>query len=89
MTHLRLIMPFFHQTFSWKSNGEDDRYWPKHVVIFFLLFYNIINPYYHSCVFMTDIYLTISLFYTQQGRRTSELWPDMLVETDCSNMHLA
>ena len=28
---------------------------------FFLLLNTIINPYYHSCVFMTDIYLTISL----------------------------
>jgi hypothetical protein len=27
----------------------------------FLLLNTIINPYYHSCVFMTDIYLTISL----------------------------
>jgi len=27
----------------------------------------IINPYYHSCGFMTDIYLTISLFYTKLG----------------------
>ena len=27
----------------------------------------IINLYYHSCVFMTDIYLTIRLFYTQRG----------------------
>jgi hypothetical protein len=26
-----------------------------------LLLNTIINPYYHSCVFMTDIYLTISL----------------------------
>ena len=36
------------------------RYWPKHVVIFLLL-NNIVNPYYHSCGFMNDIYLTISL----------------------------
>jgi len=28
---------------------------------YFLLLNTIINPYYHSCVFMTDIYLTISL----------------------------
>jgi len=28
---------------------------------YFLLLNAIINPYYHSCVFMTDIYLTISL----------------------------
>jgi len=28
---------------------------------FFLLLNTIINPYYHSCGFVTDIYLTISL----------------------------
>ena len=33
---------------------------PKHVVIFQQL-NTITNPHYHSCVFMTDIYLTISL----------------------------
>ena len=27
---------------------------------YFLLLNTIINPYYHSCVFMTDIYFTIS-----------------------------
>ena len=37
---------------------KDGRYWPKHVVIFLLL-NTIISPYYHSCGFMTDIYLTI------------------------------
>ena len=34
---------------------------PKHVVIFLLL-NTIINPYNRSCVFMTDIYLTINPF---------------------------
>ena len=29
---------------------------------YFLLLNTIINPYYHSCVFMTDIYLTVSNF---------------------------
>ena len=29
---------------------------------YFLLLNTIINPYYHSCVFMTDIYLTIRRF---------------------------
>jgi len=29
--------------------------------VLFLLLNAIINPYYHMCVFMTDIYLTISL----------------------------
>ena len=29
---------------------------------YFLLLNTIINPYYHSCGFMTDIYLTITLF---------------------------
>jgi len=76
MTHFRMIMPFFHQTFSGKSNGEDGRYWPKHVV-FFLLLNTTINPYYHSCGIMTDIYLTISLLYTQRAWHTSE-WSTLL-----------
>jgi len=37
-----------------------------------VLLNTIINPYYHSCGFMTDFYLTISLFYTQRGWHTSE-----------------
>jgi len=40
---------------------------------YFLLLNTIINPYYHSCGFMTDIYLTISIFYTQRGCHTSEV----------------
>jgi len=45
---------------------------------YFLLLNTIINPYYHSCVFMTDIYLAISLFYTQRGWHTSELHSFMI-----------
>ena len=41
---------------------------------YFLLLNIIINPYYHSCGFMTDIYLTISLFYTQRGWHTSKMF---------------
>jgi len=48
------------------GDDEDGRYWPKHVAIFLLL-NTIINPYFHSCGFMTDVYLTISHFYTQRG----------------------
>jgi len=33
----------------------------------FLLLNSIINPYYHSCVFVTDIYLTIGLFTHNGG----------------------
>ena len=38
---------------------------------YFLLLNTIINPYYRSCVFMADIYLTISLF-TQNGDDTPQ-----------------
>ena len=46
------------------------------VIYYFLLLNTIINPYYHSCVFMTDIYLTISLSthngdYAHQNYKTS------------------
>ena len=47
-----------------EQKPEDGRYWPKHVV---LLLNTFINPYYHSCGFVTDIYFTISLYYTQRG----------------------
>jgi len=53
-------------TWRWPLLGETCSY--------FLLLNTIINPYYHSCGFMTDIYLTISLIYTQRGWHTSELW---------------
>ena len=52
---------------------------------FFLLLNTIINPYYHSCVFMTDIYLTISLFYTQRGWHTSEFPIDFPKNPPISN----
>jgi len=40
--------------------------------LFFLLLNTIINPYYHSCVFMTDIYLTISQFWCSRPPDRSE-----------------
>ena len=50
--------------FSGKSNGqwlEGCTFYGNLLFLFFLL-NTIINPYYHSCGFMTDIYRTISLF---------------------------
>jgi len=50
--------------------GDAQAYiWPllAETCSYFLLLNTIINPYYHSCVFMTDIYLTISIFCTQRG----------------------
>ena len=38
---------------------------------YFLLLNTIINPYYHSCVFVTDIYLTTSLS-THNGDETPQ-----------------
>jgi len=38
---------------------------------YFLLLNTIINPYYHSCGFMTDIYLSISLS-THNGYDTTQ-----------------
>jgi len=46
--------------FEQNCNNLKTAAWPKHVVIYLLL-NTIINPYYHSCVFMTDICLTISV----------------------------
>jgi hypothetical protein len=59
MTHLRIMNAS--QRLIHKFEPEVGRYWPKHVAIFFF-FFTIINPYYHSCVFMTDINLTISKY---------------------------
>ena len=38
----------------------------------YLLLNTIINPYYHRCVFMTDIYLNISLWTTKAVDTHSE-----------------
>jgi len=43
---------------------------------YFLLLNTIINPYYHSCGFMTDIYLTIS-DVTMLNLICSRLWQTM------------
>jgi len=52
---------------------------------YFLLLNTIINPYYHSCGFMTDIYLTFRLFYTQRRWHTSELFIDIFRPIFCVN----
>jgi len=48
---------------NYLEHAETVRNGSKHIVIFFffLLLNNNINPYYHSYVFMTDIYLAIRL----------------------------
>jgi len=47
-----------------------------------MLLNNIINPYYHSRVFMTDIYLTISLS-THNGDVTLQSWEKLSKSLHC------
>jgi len=48
----------------WLSKIVITRRWPllAETCSYFLLLNTIINPYYHSCGFVTDIYLTIGLW---------------------------